>query len=190
MTISNVAIANRALQKLGTSDRIASLTEDSPNARTMNAAFDITRRAELRRYDWSFAIARASIAADAADTTWGDWNRYTLPNDFLKLIRDDETGQHVDWRIEGLYIVTADDSPLEIRYVADIEDPTFFDALFIEALASKLAVECCQEVTGSTGKKADAKDDYAFAIAEAKRIGAIEKPAAEFMEDSWLNARL
>ena len=189
MTISNVAIANRALQKLG-AERIESLTENSPNARSMNAAFEITRRAEIRRYDWSFAIARASIAADAADTTWGSWNRYSLPNDFLRLIRDDETGQAPDWRIEGLYIVTADASPLEIRYLADITDPTYFDTLFIEAFASKLAVECCQEITGSTSRKQDAKDDYSFAINEENRIGSIEKPAAESPEDSWLNARL
>lgn len=189
MATSNVAIANRALQKLG-AERIESLTQDDPNARSMNAAFEIVRDAELRRYRWSFAIKRASIAADSSDTLWGGWNRYTLPNDFLMLIRDDETGQAPDWRVEGLFIITADASPLEIRYVARIEDPTFFDALFIEAFASKLAVETCQEITQSTSKKESAKSDYAFAINEATRLGAIEKPAEEFPEDSWLNARL
>lgn len=189
MAISKVAIANRALQKLGEGS-ISSLSQDNPSARTINQAYDITRRAELRRYHWSFAIKRDSIAADAADTAWGDWNRYSLPNDFLRLIRDDETGQAPDWRIEGLYIVTADAAPLDIRYIADIDDPNYYDALFIEAFASKLAMEICKQVTGSTSAKAQAKIDYDDAIAEARRIGAIEKAAQEFPEDTWLNARL
>jgi hypothetical protein len=184
MAASNVSIANRALQKLG-AKRISSLTQDHPNARSMNAAFERVRDAELRRYDWSFAIARASIAADASGPTWGDWNRYTLPNDFLRLLRDDESGANVDWKIEGLYILTADDSPLEIRYIARIEDPAYYDALFLEAFAGRLALETCKEITDSTVDKESIKDDYDRDIAEAKRVGAIEKAARDFPEDEW-----
>ena len=189
MATSTVAIANRALQKLG-AKRIESLTQDHPNARSMNAAFALTRDAELRRYDWSFAIKRASIAADATDETiLNTYNRYGLPNDFLKLIRDDESGAAVDWRIEGLFIISEDASPLEIRYVARIEDPNYYDALFIEAFADKLALVTCEEITQSTSRKESIKDDYEKAIAEARRLGAIEKPAMEFVEDDWLAAR-
>ena len=39
MAISRVQLANRALQKLG-AKRIESLTQDHPNARSMNAAFE------------------------------------------------------------------------------------------------------------------------------------------------------
>lgn len=193
MAVSKVQIANRALQKLGAS-RIASLTENSPNARSMNAAFDLVRDAELRRYHWQFATRRATIAADATDTSWGDWNRYTLPNDYIALILDDESDQATDWRIEsdadGLYVITADASPLYIRYVARVDDPNQYDALFIEALASKLAYECCEEITQSASKKDRAAQDYDFAISEAKRLGAIERPAKKFPEDDWVNARL
>lgn len=193
MAVSKVQIANRALQKLG-AKRIESLAQDHPNARSINTAFDLVRDAELRRYRWSFATRRATIAADASKTEWGEWNRYTLPNDYLYLIRDDETGQAVDWRIEsdadGVYIITADSAPLYIRYVARVDDPNFYDALFIEAFACKLAVETCEEIKQSTGKKESLKSDYDFAIAEAKRVGAIEKPAHSFPEDDWLNARL
>lgn len=193
MATSKVQIANRALQKLG-AKRIESLSQDHPNARSMNTAFDLVRDAELRRYRWSFAIRRAQIAADAAQTEWGNWNRYTLPNDYLYLIRDDESGQAVDWRIEsdadGTYIITADASPLYIRYVARVEDAGAYDALFVEALACKLALETCEEIKQSTSKKESLKSDYDFAIAEAKRVSAIEKPSHEFPEDDWLNARL
>ena len=189
MATSKVAIANRALQKLG-SKRIEALTQDHPNARSVNACFDILRDALLRKYDWSFAIKRESIAADASGPTWGDWDRYTKPNDFIRLLRDNETGYAVDWKIEGDYILSADGSPLEVRYIARIEDPNKYDASFVEALASDIAFECCEEITGSTTKKESARTDKEDAISEAERTGAIEKDAQDNPEDEWLTARL
>lgn len=186
MAISNVLIGNRALSKLGAA-RIESLSQTgSANARAVNNAFETTRNAELRRYQWSFAIKRASVAADGDGPVWGDYNRYSLPNDFISLIRDDESGLRTDWKIEGGYIVTLDSAPLDFKYIARIEDPNLFDPLFVEAFACKLALEICQEITQSTGKKGDLKQDYVFAIAEAKRVGAIEKGAIDFPEDDFI----
>ena len=197
MAVSDVQIANRALQKLG-AKRIESLTQDHPNARSLNACYELVRDAELRRYDWGFAISRASIAADSSDTLWGGWNRFTVPNDFLRLLLDDESTSVVDWRLEGrlspdatptLCIVTQDASPLEIRYVARVADPTIYDPLFIEALACKLAMETCQEITGSTSKMESLKDDYKFAVNEAKRLGSIERAEQDPPDDEWVEAR-
>ena len=44
----------------------------------------------------------------------------------------------VDWKVEGQYILSGDDAPLEIRYVVDVTDPNSFDPLFIEAFECKL----------------------------------------------------
>ena len=85
---------------------------------------------------------------------------------------------------------TADASPLEFLYIARVEDPNAFDPLFIEAFACKLALETCEEIKQSASKKASINSDYKDAIAEARRVGSIEKPAQEFPEDSWVNARL
>lgn len=186
---SKVSIANGALQLLGAT-RIESLDQDRPNAKSMKAAFDTTRDALLRRYDWAFAIKRDSIAADGDDTEWGDWHRYALPNDHIKLILDDESGQKVDWRIEGRFIVTTDGAPLNIRYIARITDVNLYDPLFVEALEAALALACCEEITQSNAKMDRAQKAYDDAVAEAKRIGAIEKPAQAFPEDDWVNARL
>lgn len=188
MAVSKVQIANRALQKIGAT-RISSFDENAKTARAIVAAYDLTRDAELRRYKWSFAIKRASIAADGDNALWGDWYRYSLPNDFLRLIRDDESGFHVDWKIEGLYILSADTAPLKIKYIASIDDPNYYDPLFIEAFACKLALEIAEDITDSAGKKESVKDDYQRAIAEARMTGAIEKEAQEIPEDPWLTAR-
>jgi hypothetical protein len=189
MATSKVAIANLALQKLG-AKRLESLTQDHPNARTISACFDAMRDKLLRQYDWSFAIKRASIAETEGVLEWGDWNAYSKPNDFIRLLRDDESGLEVDWKIEGEYILSADTAPLEIRYIARIEDPNQYDTAFIDALASLIAFQCCEEVTGSTGKQDRARASMDEAIDEGRRTGAIEKPAQESPEDDWVTARL
>lgn len=197
MTTSNVAIANRALQLLG-AERIESLSQDHPNARSINACFNQVRDAELRRYDWAFAIGRASIAADATDTLWGSWNRYVVPGDFIRLLLDDESDTVVDWRIEGLrtegeepvkVIVTKDASPLEIRYIARIEDPNMFDELFSESFACKLAFQTCKEITGSNALQNEISGYYKTAINDAKRLGSIERAEKDPPEDEWIEVR-
>jgi hypothetical protein len=191
---SKVQIANSALQRLGVSQKLESLTQNHPNARTMNLAFEPTRKALLRKYDWGFAIRRDSIAADGDQTLWGEHNRFVLPNDYIRLIRDDESGQRVDWKIEsaegvGVYVVTDDASPLEIRYLADVIDPNFYDSTFVEALECALAMKTCKEITGSSAAKESIKDDFDVAIASAKHSGAIEKDAQDSPEDDWIRAR-
>lgn len=190
MATSKVAIANRALQALGVSRKLESLDQDHPNARTLKLAFDAARDALLRRYTWGFAKKRDSIAADADQTAWGEHNRYTLPNDFIRLIRDNESGQQVDWKIEGQFIVTDDAAPLDILYIARIDDPNAYDSLFAETLSLFIAMRTCEEITQSTSKMAAVKIDFNDAVEEAKKIGAIEKEAQEFPEDEWLTARL
>ena len=191
MTASAVSIANRAIQILGSSETIASLTENSPNARSMNRAYEPLRQALLRRYRWSFAIQRASLAADGSDTLFGGLNRFYLPNDYLRILRDKDLPDYrKDWKIEGdaigPHIVTADASPLEIRYLADVTDPTRMDALFREALSHYMAMETCKEVTGSTRDKESLKADFDDAMNQAKQAGAYEEEPQEPLLDDWL----
>ena len=188
MANSSVSIANRGLQILG-SDRIESLTQDHPNARSMNAAYEPVRNALLRRYVWNFAKKRASVAADAAVTTWGDLNRYTLPNDFVRLIRNDESGMRLDWQIEGRFIVTADAAPLEFKYLARVTDPAEFDDSFVELLAHELALKTCKEITGNSVSQ-DLKDQHTDAFNAAKQSNAFEEDAVQPLDDDWINARL
>lgn len=192
MAISDVDVCNRALQKLG-AKRITSLTENSPNARDCNAAYEILRDAELRKHPWSFARKRASLAADGTDPAFGYDKRYALPTDFLRLTEENSNElrtQYPDLQIEGRYILTDNDAPLQVVYIATVSDPNEFDALFVEALASKIAYELCEKITQSNTKKAAAGADYRDAIREAKRTNAIERPSLEPPEDTWVTARI
>lgn len=189
MATSKVAICNRALQRLG-AERIESLSQNHPNARSMNAVYDPVRERLLRKHKWNFALARASIAADPAGPTWGDWTRYALPGDFLRLIRDDETGVRVDWKIEGLFILSRDSAPLEFRYISNITSPSTFDSTFREVLSCALALETCEEITQSTQKKQGIMQDMKVLMDEAAATNSWEKDADVPVEDDWILARL
>lgn len=190
MAESNVKIANRALQHVG-EKQIASLTENSRQARAVNTCFHALRKRLLRRYPWSFAISRASVAASASQTDWGELYRYAKPNDFLCLIRNKEIdyidSRH-DWTIEGQYIVTADSSPLQFRYVADVTDPTLFDPIFDEALAVLVAYNIVEQLTQSNTKKEALANDMVEVVKEAQRVNAIEKGSQDSVEDDWITA--
>lgn len=190
MADSDVAIANRAIQILGSSERIESLTQDHPNARTMNAAYAAIRNALLRKYKWNFAVKRASVAADAAQTLWGKLNRFPFPNDCLRILRDDELGLRLDWKVEGKFIITADKAPLDFKYIAKITDPVQFDPLFDEVFAHHLAVATCKEITGSTANVEDARKGLKEALDSAKQANAYEEDAVEPLDDDWILARL
>ena len=191
MAISEVAIANLALQKLGAA-RIVSLTEDSRNARTINSCYEFMRDRELRANAWNFAIKRASLAASSTAPTFDFDRAFPVPADFLRLLPPPIL--YLDWTIENHLgspaILTNDTAPLEIRYIARITDPTKFDTIFIDMLACKIAWHCCEEITQSNTKKAEIQKEYTDSKNDAKKINAFEKIEEPGPEDPWVAARM
>lgn len=192
---SKVSIANRALTKLG-ADRILLLTDDTQQARVMQSMFDDVRDAEIRRHHWKFAIKRASIPALVASPVWGYQYQYPVPMDFLGLVQVNQIYCRsvrkgtAPWSVEGGNILTDLAAPLNVRYVARIENYGTYDPLFVEALACKLALEAAESLTQSSSKKQAAMEEYKFALSEAKRLDAMENPPDELPWGSWLDSRL
>lgn len=188
---SKVEICNRGLQKLGAT-RITAMDENSVNARACDAAYDSLRQAELRANVWSFALDRASIAADAAEPAFGMAYSYTQPSDCLRVLDpypfDDFADR--DWQIEGRKIYTDMTAPLEIRYIKDVTEANTMDALFREALAARIAIELCEQLTQSNTKKEALKAEYKEIIATARKVNAFEKIAQTPPEDSWITSRM
>lgn len=185
---SEVAICNRALQKLG-AQRIVSLDEDTKNARESATAYPLLRDAELRAHPWSFAIRRRQLAADADQPVFADGQTaFVLPTDFLKLLADREVR---DRQVEGRRVLTARRSEqLDIRYVARITDPNTFDPLFVEALACRIAMELNERITQSNTKKQLLFQDYDRALDEARRANALDRPPVTPVASPWVRARV
>jgi hypothetical protein len=193
MAVSDVSICNLALQKLGAA-RIVSLSDDSRNARSCNAAYEQMRDRELRAYRWNFNKAwSGDLAADATAPTHPDYGyAFPVPTDFLNLrLPADNT---LDWILARhggrRAVLTNDSGPINVPYGCRITDPTEFDPLFVDALACKLAWHMAEEITQSNQKKADAANEYKMAIAEARRANSFEVLPAAPDDDSWLSARL
>lgn len=187
---SNVEIANRALQILG-QDRISALTDNTENARRVNAIFEEMRDMELMAHPWVFAVERVALAADAVEPEWGRANSFTLPADFLMLYPSypEDNDPTLDWEIEGNKILTDDDAPLYLRYIKRVEDPTYFGPLFREALACRLALALCEQVTASGTMKESVRGDYEQAIRSARLRNAIARRPVDAAEDSWIYER-
>lgn len=188
---SEVAICNRALQKLG-AETILSLTEDSTEGRACNLAYEPVRDSLLRSHWWSFSIRRAILAASSSSPAFGYDNAFPLPSDYLKLVPPDQREKvyMTDWKLENGSILTNDDAPLEIRYVSRVTDPNKFDALFVEALSARLAMEMCEQLTQSNSKRQLAMQEYQDIIREARKHNAFENPPVEAADGSWITARL
>lgn len=196
---SNVEIANMALTKLGET-HVLGFTDDSKAGRALNAHFDLIRDAELRRHLWNFAMTRASLPALAAAPEFGFERQFQLPAECLRLVQIGETYIGVTsgrsryyaapgWQVEGRLILTDEAAPLYVRYIKQVSDPTQFDAVFVDALACRLAFELCETITQSNSRKASLRDEYDYAIMQAKAIDAMENPPEPLPPDDWILAR-
>lgn len=191
MSVSEVEIYNRALSALGAA-RVNSPTQNTRSAKACNAAYAIVRDALLREYRWEFAIKRASLATLADTPAHGRDYAFELPADFLRLLpAEDECTPGLDDRnIEGTTLVSDDAGPIDIIYIARIEEPGTYNPSFVKALAADLAFEICREITNSNTLKESLRADKMAAIKEAKRVGAIQRRPQQPREDSWITARL
>jgi hypothetical protein len=183
---SKTAIANRALSKLG-EERISNIdTDNNKPAKVIRFMYDIVRDAMIAAYPWNFAISRVQIAADASAPAWGYNKQYTLPSDFMALL---EIRGNPEYRLEGGYILTNNASPIYIRYIARIENSGLFDPLFVEAFATRLAFEGCEEITQSNTKKEALLRDYEMLVKQAYASNAIQSQPQALESDEWLLAR-
>jgi hypothetical protein len=197
---SDVSIANSALSKIGAGSIIA-LTDNTPQGTAVNARYAAIRDAELRRHVWRFSVKRASLAALNTTPVFGYTYEYQLPSDCLRVLTVGQNApglnlsefrdsvDDLDYTIEGRKILTEYTSPLYVRYVYRVEDPTQFDPAFAEAFAARLGYELATALSDSTSRKEQAGADYKESIREAIRANALEQPAMTLPDDSWLASR-
>lgn len=143
-------ICNLALGKLG-AERIMSIEDSSQPARFCKLFYEQTRDEMLQAHAWNFANKRAILSrlSDAPVFGWGC--QYQLPVDCLRVLQlngfepSQAPGNFV---IEGNRLLTDQDSA-QILYIAQVTDSTVFSAMFVEALAAKLAFKLAKPLTGS-----------------------------------------
>lgn len=200
MPASSVQIANLALTKLGEPNPLLALTDDTNAGRVMNRIYTHVRDAELRRHNWKFAIKRTQLTALTAAPDWGYERQFALPPDLLRIVQVNDIflrsgyKHQMPWSIEAgpdgaKHILTNLIAPLKIRYTYSVENAGLFDPLFVEAFACKLGWESCEQITQSSTKKAELKEQYQMALLEAARCDSLENPPDELPWGTWLDSR-
>lgn len=187
MAQSVVDCCNSALQRVGAAS-ITSLTDNSPEARACTVAYDSNRRDELRKHRWNFALKRVVLTPDATAPAFDFKYAFTLPTDCLRVLRP--ATSDLDWQIEGRKILTNDGTILNLKYVADVEDCSQWDASFYNVVAGALALDICEKLTQSNTKKDYCAKAYADDVKMARRVDAFESGPEDAADDDWWNARL
>lgn len=145
--VSKTSICNKTLIKLGVDPVINIDTDQSPQATRCKAAYDDVLEEVLRMHNWNFAIFRQSLNQDTSITpAYGYTNAFVLPT-IPKLIRIIEEENNIDYKLENGFLLTNEDI-VNIRFVGRETNPNKYDALFIDTLAIRLAVEIGFKLTG------------------------------------------
>lgn len=195
---SEVAICNLALQEIGRGMMISSIDENSQAARACKLRYPYARDAVLRGYDWNFSTARASLPELATAPAFDFAHQYKLPEDVLRVRELVGAGEADDWRVESWadgggavsqVIVTDFASPIQILYTRRIVDVRQFDALFVGALAARIAADIAISLSESTSKAQGLWQIYTSKLFEAWKNDAQEGSAQRFPDGTWNNAR-
>lgn len=165
MASSAVDVCNMALQLLGVRP-IASLTEGTKAASIANQIFADERDAALRAHPWNFALQRALLAQDAAAPAFKWSYAYQLPTSPYCL-RVLAMSEDVPYAVEGRKLLT-DNGTAAILYIARIEAPSLWDALFTSALAVRLAAKMAYPLTEQAGMQGQMAELYQYTLGEAR----------------------
>jgi hypothetical protein len=186
---SDVAIANAALRKLGHSP-ITAFNENSKAARLANERFADLRDSLLEDHPWNFAMKRASLSASATDPVWKYGSAYPVPTDYIRMYEvNGEDALSGKWKVENGAVVTDLSAPIEVRYVYRVADANKMTAGFREALASNLASDWAEDLTGDNDVVVTMAQKSTRAVAKARSNDGQEGFPDELEADEWINAR-
>ncbi len=195
---SVVQICNMALTRIGQSQLIASLEEQSLAAELCTLHYADARDNVLRDFDWPFAEARVFLSDIGSPPV--NWSyRYRYPTDCLKARRiaipgnenptaDQRTPYNVVYANGGRAIITNQESA-ELIYTIRVEDTTYFDPIFVSALAWRLASELAIGLQVRPENFNAAQQQYMFVLSQAQAIALAERQQAPLPESEFITAR-
>jgi hypothetical protein len=184
---TQVDICNIALTSLG-DQRIVSLSDNNERARLCSARYDDVRDAVLRAYHWNCVTKRVQLTASSDAPVWGYTTKFPLPADCLRVL--DVQSYEIPFEVEGRFIVT-DASTCYLLYIAKVTDETQYDALLVQTIGARLAMEIAEPLTGRRDLRQDMTAKYQALLAEARSADSAERGLPKTIEsDVFVAARL
>lgn len=183
---TSVEVANSALAKIGAAT-IASLDDDTKEARLCKLRLNPIRKIVLRMHPWSSARDRALLAPLLETPAFGFTKAFQLPIGCLRLISI--TPDDIEYRIEGRKIL-CDQSSLEVRFIRDEVDFTQLDELLSEAIACYLAWDIGFPITQSNVVVDRCWKQFETIKRQAKSTNAQEERDYHLTAEAFLDSRL
>jgi hypothetical protein len=183
MATSKVEICNLALIELG-ADTIASLNDDTKEARACNLIYESERKKLLRSHPWNFAIGRQSLALLSTSPSFEYLYQFPLPTDCIRALYLYNSREA--FVVEGGYLLTNELAP-KLIYIKDITDPNTFDSAFVELFSLSLASKICYSITGSGSLKQALYQQMRAVKIDAKNFDGQEGTMWQLPDGDWLD---
>lgn len=163
MALTTTDIANQALIRIG-SERIMSLTDDkSKGAVTARVLYTQTLDELARAAEWNSLKKRAELARLTDAPLFGWAYQYQLPADFVDIAQFNGVRcWHVEvenWAIEGDKLLSNAEQA-QVIYVALVENPANYDAMFTAAFVTLLAAKLAVAIRQDTGLAESLMSEY------------------------------
>lgn len=194
---NQIEICNVALSRVGAGS-IQSLTEATREARACRTHYELARDAALRDHDWPFARKRADLAV--LTETVDDWDYvYQYPADCVAArlilnVASVDPKDRIPFEVgvnaaKSSRVILTDEEDAILVYTALVSNTVVYDALFVDALAWRLAAELAVPLRAETSLQQTFLRQYLLQLGSAKETGSNEKYEAPILSSSFADAR-
>lgn len=193
---SSVAVLNIALDYLKAA-AASDITSPTLIVEKIGARhYDLTRKAVLRSFPWSFAQKQRTVTRDALYTSSGNQyaDSYRLPNDCIRVLFigdtvDDTKNSNYALIGKAVMLNNSGATSLNLRYIYDITNVNDFDPMFTELLALELAIRMAKALDGKINTMAQLRQWRNEKVSEVRAIDSQENPIKVIRNSAFTSSR-
>lgn len=144
MNVSIAEICNKALHNAGAAS-IVNLSDRTTEGNQARLSWPIISEFVFRSVPWKCLAKRVSLTETTTAPAWGYAYSYVRPDDYVRLIGMEEQDAKY---LEVGDTIQSDDSPLNLDYVYNCQDPTKYSADLVRALELNLTYDFIMGLSG------------------------------------------
>lgn len=198
MASSDVYICNMALRSLGLNS-ISTLEEPHTTQAQRDCSLFYQQAVSdvLSKAPWIFARKRRALASYTVPELYEDQYAYcyVFPVDCARLLKVlvPDSEKKIDYLVmrsatnEKIILCNTENAVAE--YTMMVSDPTWFDSLFSEAVAMRLASFLAEPLRASEAKTQLAAQRYQIVIGEALKFNRVQDQKPKTKGVPWIEAR-
>lgn len=189
MANSVTSICNKAIRKIGIANRILNVeTDTSKEASLCKTVYNEVIDQVLREYDWNFATIRKSLTKLTTETHPEFEDVFLLPT-LPKILKFLSIENDIEYVIEEDARLYTNSSEAKIKYIGMITDTTKYDPIFVDLLATGIAIEIAPPTTSGERTLIRLREDYDKLLFKASMKDFQDSGQKVIRNSEWINAR-